>query len=235
VEVLEMDYPVLNARVRTLRGKGVARKLRALGYLPAVLYGRGQAARPLVVDPKKVVAILNGPTGQNTVVRVDVEGEGQDESALAVIRDYSVHPVRRMIEHCDFMRVDDRTELTVKVPLRFTGKSEGEKLGARVNIALRWVTMKCAAHAVPEAIMIDLSPFKVGQTLSLSQLSYPEGTQPLFARDAVVLSIRMPRGEKGAEGAEAAAAPAEGEAAAKPETAVAAPAKPEGKPAPAKK
>ena len=203
-----MEYPVVRAKDRPLAGKGYARKVRGLGYLPAVLYGRGMATRPIVVDPKTVVAILNGPRRTNTVIRVEVESGDKTDSCLALIREYSVHPVRRLIEHCDFMAVDADMQMNVKVPIKVEGKSEGEKVGAKLNVALRNIALRCKVTEVPESIIIDVSPLKVGQTLMLSQITLPAGTKPLYPRDMAVVSVRMPRAEKSAaeEAAEAAAA-----------------------------
>jgi large subunit ribosomal protein L25 len=223
-----MDFPLVRAKDRPLCGKGFSRKIRGLGYLPAVVYGPDLAARPLVVDPKTVVAILNGPKRANTVVRLQIEGKGQPESFLAVIRDHSVHPYRRHLEHCDFMKVDADRELTLRIPIRTLGKSAGEKLGARLNVAAREITVRCMPSAVPESIEVDVTPLEVGSVLTVTQLPYPAGVKPVFDRDRVVVTVRMPKEEKKAEAAAEgeAAAPAAGEAAA-PAAEGAAPAKTE--------
>jgi large subunit ribosomal protein L25 len=204
-----MENTVVRAKARDVSGKGYARKIRALGYLPAVVYGGNGDARSIVVDPKVVTDILNGATGRNTVIHLEIEDAANPETTQAVIRDFAIHPVKRNLEHCDFLRVDDSTELVVKVPVRTIGKSEGEKLGARLNIAMRQVTLRCKAGEVPESIVIDISAFKVGQVMTLSQLPVGPGVRPVFVKDNAVVTVRMPRAEKGAEGEaeEAAATP----------------------------
>lgn len=194
-----MDYPVVRAKARPFTGKGYSRKVRVLGYLPAVLYGPGMPTKPIVVDPKTVVGILNSPRGMNTVVRLDIEGKEGLESCLALIKDYSIHPVKRVLEHCDFLKVDEAGELTVTVPIRTVGKSAGEKAGAKLNLALREVTIRCRPDCVPEAIEIDVTPLGVNESLLLSQLRYPEGTRPVITKDRTVVTVRMPKAEKGAE------------------------------------
>jgi large subunit ribosomal protein L25 len=230
-----MEHVQVKAKSRTVVGKGYARKIRALGYLPAVLYGGTEGAVPLVVDPKVISGILKSHTGRNTVVRLQVEGDSAGE-CIAIVRDFTVHPVKRTLEHCDFLRVNDQTELLVKVPIKTIGKAEGEKLGARLNIAMRQVTLKCKAGAVPDAIVIDVTPFQVGQSMSLSQLPLPEGVRAVFIKDNAVVTVKIPRAEKEeetkvAEGAAAteAAAPAAGAAAPAAAGAAPAAAKPEKK------
>lgn len=207
-----MENPLIRAKARDFVGKGFARKVRALGFLPAVLYGGEGEPRPLVVDAKAVTNVLNGKGGRNTIVSLSIEDEKAPEQTLAVVREFQVHPVKRNLEHCDFLRVGEGTELTVKVPVRLTGKSEGEKLGAHLNLAMRQVTLRCKAGSVPEEIVIDVTPFKVGQVMTLSQLPLGEGARAMFVKDNAVVTLKMPRAEKGAAGEEAegaaAAAPA---------------------------
>jgi large subunit ribosomal protein L25 len=211
-----MEFPIVRAKDRPFLGKGYARKIRALNYLPAVLYGGGSAARPLVVDPKTIVAILQGPRARNTVIRLEVEGKEGLDSCLAMIRDYQIRPVNRIIQHCDFLVVDETTEMTVKVPLRSVGKSEGEKVGAALNIALREVSIRCKAADIPEAIVVDVTSMGLNAVLMLSALPYPAGTKPIYPKDRAAIVVRMPKAEKVEEEAavaEGAAVPAEGAAA----------------------
>ncbi|MBM4396320.1 MAG: 50S ribosomal protein L25 [Deltaproteobacteria bacterium] len=209
-----MDYPVVRAKDRPFKGKGFARKVRQLGYLPAVIYGQGTAARPLVVDPKTIVGVLTGPRAINTVVRLEIEKKDGKDECLAIVREYQIHPVKRALEHCDFQIVDESTEMTIKVPIRTTGRSEGEKVGAVLNIALREVSVRCKAPDVPEAIVVDVTPLQLNQAMLLSDLPYPAGTRPVFVKDRAAITVRMPKAEKVEEAAaaEGEAAPAEGEA-----------------------
>jgi large subunit ribosomal protein L25 len=203
-----MEHPLIRAKAREFVGKGFARKIRALGYLPAVLYGGEGEPRSLVVDGKAVTNVLNGKSGRNTIVNLSIEDEKSAEQTLAVVREFQVHPLKRNLEHCDFMRVGEDTELTVRVPVRVTGKSEGEKLGARLNLAMRQVNLRCKAGVVPDEIVIDVTSFKVGQVMTLSQLPLAEGARAVFVKDNAVVTLKMPRADKSAteeEEAEAAA------------------------------
>jgi len=192
-----MEYPVIVAKVRPFSGKGYARKVRALGYIPAVLYSGGLEAQSLVVDPKVVAAVLNGSRHANTVVKLEIEDKDAAKTGtfLALVREYSVHPYRRTLEHCDFLKVDENAERTFRIPIHIEGKSEGEKLGAKLNIAQRDIVIRCLPADVPEKIEVDVSPLNVGEVLTLSQLPYPPKTVAVFDRDAVVVSVRMPRAE----------------------------------------
>lgn len=210
-----MEYPVVTVRRRDVTGKGVARKLRALGYIPAVLYGKDGGSTPLVVNPKEVVGAFRGERGANTVMRLRFEGDETTGECLALVRNHATHPVRRTLLHCDFMRVSDDTELTLDVPIRIVGKSEGEKLGAKVGNPLTRVRVRCKVRDIPAAIEVDVTPLGVGDGIMLSELTLPPGVRAIYTKDVPVVLVRMGRAEKEPEAA-AVGAPAEGEASAAP-------------------
>ncbi len=198
-----MEYPVVSVRRRDVTGKGAARKLRALGYIPAVLYGRDIASTPLVVNPREVVGALRQERGVNTVVRLRFADEAE-EGCLALVREYAVHPVRRALQHCDFLKVSEDTELTVAVPIRLVGKSEGEKSGAKVINPIRQVKVRCKVRDIPPAIEVDVTSLRVGGVIMLSEVKPPPGVRILYTKDVPVVLVRMGRAEKepGAAGAE---------------------------------
>lgn len=198
-----MEHPLILAKGRSIVGKGVARKLRAMGFVPAVLYGGEGETRGLVVNSKAVTDVLKGKGGRNSVVRLSIDDGKAFEETIAIVREFQVHPLKRTLLHCDFMRVDDNTEIKVRVPVRITGKAEGEKLGAKLNLAVRQANLLCKAGSVPDEIVVDVTNFKVGQVMTLSQLPLPQGARAVFVKDNAVVTLRMPRAEKGAAGEEA--------------------------------
>jgi len=187
-----MELKVLKVRKRPLVGKGAARKIRALGYVPAVVYGRGIEPIPVVVDPKQVAGIISS-LGKNAVVRLEFIDE--DKSYLCLIRDYSVHPFKRSLEHCDFMKVEEDSYVVVDLPIKVVGKSEGEKAGGRLSVPLKSVRARCKALQIPRALEIDVTSLKVGETLMLSQVDVPEGTTLLYSKDLPVAIVKMGKAE----------------------------------------
>ncbi|NOZ00396.1 MAG: 50S ribosomal protein L25 [Deltaproteobacteria bacterium] len=212
-----MELPVISVRERPVKGKGSARKIRALGHIPAVLYGLGKENRSLVVEPSQLVDILTSSLGSNSVMKLEFVDGNKDDSCLAMIKDHDVHPFRRNLLHCDFIRIDENNPPNFEVPIRVVGKSEGEKVGAKLNIQVRSVLIKCPIDALPDAITIDVSPLDVGDKLMISDLEYPEGAEPIATKDMPVVTVRMGRVEKedvGAEEVEGEEGAAEGEGAA---------------------
>lgn len=203
-----MEYPVIRAKDRAIVGTGVARKVRELGFIPAVVYGGNGESRSLVVDPKVVGDILRSPGGRNKIVSLSIEGD-KPEQTLAIVRDFQLETIKRTLMHCDFLRVSEESPVLVKVPVRIFGKSEAEKLGGVVKQTMRFITIRCPASRIPEEIGIDASKLNMGDELKISQLPIPEGARPVFLRDNKVILVSIPKAEKTDE-----AAPAEGEAAA---------------------
>ncbi len=200
-----MEYPVIRAKDRAFVGTGIARKIRELGFVPAVVYGGNLAERNIVVDPRVVGAVLRSEGGRNRLVKLTVEGD-KPEEMLAVVREFQLDPIKRNLLHCDFMRVQEDTPIVVKVPVSVVGKSDAEKLGAVVKRTMRFVSIKCPAALIPEAIVINADTLNMGDTIKISQLPLPEGARPVFLRDNKVILVTMPKADK----EEAAAAPAEG-------------------------
>ena len=231
-----MELPVVMVKDRPLTGKGVARKIRALGHVPAVLYGKGIDARSLVLEPSQLVKVLQTPLGSNSVIQLEFDDGKAGDGCLAMIKAHDIHPFRRHLLHCDFIRVDEKDPPKFHIPIRIVGKSEGEKAGAKLNIAMREIVLKCSLDNIPEAIDIDVTPLEIGEKLMLSELTFPEGAVPVSTKDMPVVTVRMgriekeveeevPEGEEGeiVEGAEAAgedgaAATADGEAETKPDS-----------------
>lgn len=209
-----MEFPVIKAKDRAFVGTGIARKVRELGFVPAVVYGGTDAGRNIVVDPRVVGAVLRSEGGRNRIVKLSIEGPKVEE-CLAVIREFQLHPIKRNLLHCDFMRVQEETLIVVKVPVTVVGKSEAEKLGAVVRRTMRVVTIKCPAAKIPDAIIVNAEVLNMGDTLKISELQLPEGARPVFLRDNKVILVTMPKADKeevAAATAEGAEVPADGAA-----------------------
>ena len=108
-----MSMTQLEVSPRTPAGKGEVRRVRKTGKVPAVAYGKGQPAAAITVEPKDVIAILKSERGQNTVIGMKVAGKDH----TVMIKDYSYHPVTRLLEHVDFAFVQLDKEVDVEVPV----------------------------------------------------------------------------------------------------------------------
>jgi len=217
----------LQAEKRDETGKGVARRLRADGRVPGVLYGQGVEPVALSVDAREMFHILHGAAGANALVDLVVDGSEHLVLAREIQRDY----IHNSLIHIDFLAVSRTQTITVNVPVVETGEAAGVKEGGVVEHHLREIAVECFPQDVPDQIEIDITEIELGDMIHVSDLVAPEGVTILTNPEDAVLSIITPAvlrteadlsvpGEEGVEvpavegeeGVEAPAAAEEGEA-----------------------
>jgi large subunit ribosomal protein L25 len=198
-----MARTTLNADARTETGKGISRRLRANGRVPAVLYGKGTEPKALSVLPKEVLKILESGQGQNTPIDLQVDGE--KGTHLTIIKDLQIHPWRRTIKHVDFWEIAEDGVITVSVPLRRVGKSELELLGGRAQMVRKSMKVRCTPANIPATIDYDMTTLPESNLVMASEINMPEGVTPIFKVDFKVLHVKVPKGipdDDGEEGGE---------------------------------
>jgi len=208
----------LEAVKRDTFGKNEARRLRARGHIPAVLYG-GVAvdgkpqATPIAVDPKALMGILRGESGVNTLIGLKVGSE----DVKVLMREYQVDPLTRRLLHVDFYRIAMDKTLVVKVPVTVKGEAKGIKQqGGLLDIVHREVEIECLPADIPESIELDITELMLGQAIRLRDVAASPTWKPVTDTDVMLVHIVAPRAvvEPAAAEAATAAAPA---AAAEPE------------------
>jgi large subunit ribosomal protein L25 len=196
-----MEAPILRALRRNRSGKGVARKVRAQGMIPAVLYGGGENI-PLTLQPQELLKILT--SGENTIFRLEIDGElGGDRQAI--VRDLQRDPLKETLLHADLYRISMDVEITVSVPIVLQGMSrEVSDIGGMINQLLHEIEIQCLPTLIPHELTIDVAHLGIGEVLHVRDLPVPQGIQVLAASDEVVASVSV-RGEEVAAGAPSAA------------------------------
>jgi large subunit ribosomal protein L25 len=197
--------------------KNAARRVRAAGKIPAVLYGAGQDAIAVEVDPKQISRILFSETGHNTIFDVEVAGI---PSAKAMIVDWQREPIQDKLIHIDMKRIALDKALRVSVRVKLLGVPVGVKTeGGILDQVMREVEIECLPADIPNHIDVDVSGLGLHGVLRVSDLPHSDKIKFLNAEDATVAHVVTIREE-------VVAAPAEGELAAAGE-AGAAPTEPE--------
>jgi len=208
----------LTAQRRTEIGKGVARKLRATGVVPAVCYGKGAETLLLTVSPTELRKALDPGKRHNTVIELTITDGDKSEKLKVMLKEYQIDTLKRDVLHADFIRVSEDQLVDVDVPLILEGKPEGVKLGGNLHQVFRTLPVKCVPEKIPVSISLDVSALLVGDGLQIKDLAaLPEGVTinlPLNQTVALVVAPRKEREEKAAEGEPGAEGEvAEGEAA----------------------
>lgn len=213
----------LNIEKREGVGKGVARKLRAAGRIPAVCYSSGQSPEAVSLDPRALDRILRGSeTGMNTLIDLVVGGGGVYHGRTVLVRDLQRDPVSGAALHADLFALDLTAKVSVSVPIHLQGHAKGVEEGGIVDHALREVELECLPRAIPKEIVVDVSGLAIGDSIHVRELVLPEGVALLSDGDLSVVSVVLPRkaeeetpavvaAVEGAEAEGAAAPAAEGE------------------------
>ena len=202
------------AEPRSTRGKNEARRLRAAGSAPAVIYGTGKETVAVAVNPKEVGRILHSKSGHNTIFNLAVKG---GETTPVMIVDWQKDPIKDTLLHIDLKRIDLSQRLVVKVPVHTTGDPEGVKIqGGLHEVVTREIEVECLPNEIPESLTVDVSKLLIGQSVRASDVSLPGSVRLVSQPDAVISHVVTMKAEEvaapvaGAEGA-APAAPAEPE------------------------
>jgi large subunit ribosomal protein L25 len=185
----------LEAVKRDTFGKNEARRLRARGNIPAVLYG-GVAedgkpqATPIAVDPKALMGILHGESGVNTLIGLKVGSE----EVKVLMREYQVDPLTRRLLHADFYRIAMDKMLVVKVPVTVKGESKGIKQqGGLLDIVHREVEVECLPADIPEHIEVDVTELMLGQAIRLRDVATDPRWKAVTDADVMLVHIVAPR------------------------------------------
>lgn len=166
----------LAVEVRTDTGKGVARKLRAVGRIPAVLYGHGNASVSLSIQAKDLDTLLKtSHAGLNTLI--DLEGDSAVEGKVVLIKELQRHSVAGTLSHADFFEIDATAKIHVSVPIKLEGTPEGVKLGGVLEHMMREIDLLCLPNAIPDSLEVDVSGMNQDESLHVSDLTLPEGVE----------------------------------------------------------
>jgi large subunit ribosomal protein L25 len=178
----------IKAELRGDSGKGAARRARASGRVPAVVYGRGMEPLSISVDRREFVTALHSDAGMNILLSLQVDGD----SILALTKELQTDPVRGTVLHADFIKVDRTQEVEVDVPVHLIGEAPGVKEGGILEQPLSMVHVRCLATEVPQHVDANISQLDIGDSLRVSELAEGREFHILNDPNAVVVSVAAP-------------------------------------------
>lgn len=201
-----MSNTTLVATTGRATGSSASRRLRAEGHIPGVLYGHGMTPLSLTVERRDLRVALSGPAGVNTILSLTVDGASYN----AVIKEMQRHPVKRTVNHVDFLQVNMNEEITVNIPLRLEGEAKAVlAAGALVDPAVDTIEVLTTPNNMPDEFLIDITDMQPDQVIRLADVPMPKGVTPTGDPDMPVVTVLLtsvvstPAGEAdAAEGAE---------------------------------
>jgi len=196
------DSNKVHAEVRDSFGKGAARKIRAAGKIPAVLYGHGTDPRHLTLPGHQTMLLLRRA---NAVLELDIEGKAQ----LALVKDVQRDPVRQVIEHLDLIVVKKGEKVHVEVPVHLEGEPFS---GTIAMLEVGTIRLEVEATHIPERVVIDIEGAEEGTQYHAGTIALPAGAALVDDPELLLAHITVPsraRAEDEETAAEAAEAPAE--------------------------
>jgi large subunit ribosomal protein L25 len=174
----------LQVEKRDSRGKRHAKKLRAVGKVPGVLYGHGEAAVSIAVGSDQIrSAVRHGSR------LVQLQGAVSDS---ALIRELQFDTYGLELLHVDFARVSADERVDVKVPLEIKGQAAGAKEGGVVEHFIHEVEIECPVSAIPEKIIVNVSNLNLDDSISLGEIPLPDGVKLLSGADEVAVHCVKP-------------------------------------------
>ncbi len=182
------------AESRDSRGKNEARRLRANGSMPAVLYGGPDGAAAVAVSPKEVTRILNSKTGHNTIFNLSITGK---ENTPVMIVDWQYDPIKDSLLHVDLKRIDLSQRITVKVPVVTQGDPKGVKIQGGIHeIVTREVEIECLPDDIPEQFVMNVTELMIGQSVRAADIPMSGSMKLLSPSDAVISHVVSLRAEE---------------------------------------
>jgi large subunit ribosomal protein L25 len=184
---------VVKTEKRQGLGTNAARRLRAQGFVPAVLYGESMDTTALVLAKKDIVQILRLESGENTIFKVAVGADSYD----AMIKEIQVNPATDELQHVDLIRISMDKPIKVTVPVEHSGEPVGVKAeGGFVDFVTREIEVECLPRDIPESLAIDISELHINQSFKVQAMAVPAGVKVLTDPNTVLVLISMPHKEE---------------------------------------
>ena len=193
------DALTLPAEARDRAGKGASRALRREGRVPAVIYGGNEEPSPIHVEEKLLRRQLGTGHFMNSIVMVELGGK----KVRTLPKDVAFHPVSDKPMHVDFLRLSKDAKIEVEIPVVFVNQeaSPGLKKGGVLNVVRHELELVCDADKIPSEIEIDVTGLEVGDSIHISALTLPEGSESAITdRDFTIATVVAPSALRRSEG-----------------------------------
>ncbi len=183
---------LLKAQPRAETGKAAARKLRSVGRIPAVIYGKEMDSRGLSLDLQETEYLFQRIAVENTIL--DLEIEGDDEPVQTLIRDIQAYPHKPGLLHVDFLRIQKGVAVEVDIPVILEGIPVGvRESGGILEQIINELRVKCIPSKIPENYTLDVIDMEVGDSFHVSDIQVEDDVDILAELDRTICSVQVPK------------------------------------------
>jgi len=186
-----METRTLQAELRDNFGKNVNNRLRASGFVPAVIYAHGQT-QSIKITEKALFDLFKGKISENVLFDLKIPG---NEGVMAFVKDYQTDPITEKITHIDLFKVTKDEKMQTKVPLEFVGTPVGTKSGGRVEISHYEIQVECYPQDLPEKIVVDISTLDIDDNIHARGISLAENVKLVSSPELVIVVVHSSKVE----------------------------------------
>ncbi|MEI7640230.1 MAG: 50S ribosomal protein L25 [bacterium] len=170
-----------------------SKRLRKDGKVPAILYGKETKSQPIEIKIKDIQKTVKKVNEGSLLITLKLIDNNKSEEKIVVIREVQRDPVTDEIIHADFNQISEKEKSLFKIPLSFTGTSQGVKDGGVMEFIHRKISVRCLPADLPEAITIDTTPYKIGQDFSIKDLVLGAKVEIMQAPKTVIFTVLAPQ------------------------------------------
>lgn len=182
----------LKAWKREGTGKGAARKLRAAGRIPAIVYGKDMEPISIEIDAMEAEHLFQAISVENTIVDLEIEGDKEPHQTL--VREIQSHAHRYQLVHVDFLRIQKGVAVEVEIPIELVGTPVGVKQnGGMLEQIVHELSVECIPSLIPEIISVDVTGLDIDDSLHVSDITLPEGVHTSVDADQTICVVSVPR------------------------------------------
>jgi large subunit ribosomal protein L25 len=193
-----MVEAVLKVEIREETGKGVARKLRVAGLIPAVVYGKDMEPVAITVDPKALEAVM----GNDANTLLTLKGAAALDGKVVVLKDADYNAIKRSMICADFHTISLKEKSSFMISVNVIGPAAGEKMGGSLQLIRHELEVLCLPTAVPHSIDVDVTALEIGDIIHIEDVPAPEGVELVFDQNFTVASVVAYQTEESADGEE---------------------------------
>jgi len=186
----------LKAFPRSQARRGKVKQLRAIGRVPAVIYGRQAKPQNLEVNARELGDLIHHSVSENLLVDLSVENDARAKR-LALVQEVQHHPVDGKVLHVDFHEISENERVVVQVPVETVGEAAGVKnSGGVLEHVLFKLKVRCLPKDLPEQLIVDVTALEIGKAIHIGEITPPAGVEILGDKSFAVVSVAAPRAEE---------------------------------------